>query len=79
MQNPSPTHSTNKITRQFACSFPDDTVYFCQDIADAYHIVPLGLRNSRSAYSFATSSFGYLGFNLPINLLINTADIEEAD
>ena len=77
MQNPSPTYSTNKSTRQFVCSFPDDIVYFCQDIADAYHIVPLGLRNSPSAFSFATSSFGYVGINLPINLLINTAESPE--
>ncbi len=65
------------ITRQFVCSFPDDIVYFCQDIEDAYHIVPLDLRNSPSAFSFATSSFGYVGTNLPINLLINTAESPE--
>lgn len=66
-----------KRTRQFVCSFPDDTVYFCQDIADAYHIVPLGLRSSPSAFFFATSSFGYVGINLPIDLLISTAESPE--
>ena len=77
MQNPSPTYSTNKITRQFVCSFPDDIVCFSEDLADAYHIVPLGLRNSPSAFSFATSNYGYLGINLPINLLPNTAESPE--
>ncbi len=77
VQNPPPTNSTDKITRQLACAFPDDIVYFCQDASDAYHIVQLGLRSSPSAFFFATSSFGYVGINLPIDLLISTAESPE--
>jgi hypothetical protein len=77
VQNPPPTNSTDKITCQLACAFPDDIAYFCQDTSDAYHIVPLGLRSSPSAFSFATSSFGYVSINLPINLLISTAESPE--
>jgi hypothetical protein len=35
------------------------------------------LRDSPSAFSFATSSFGHVGINLPINILINTAESPE--
>jgi hypothetical protein len=62
---------TTKITRQAAYAFPDDIVYFSQDISVAYHTVPLGFRRSPSAYSIANSSFGFVGANLPIN---NTAE-----
>ncbi len=54
---------TNKITRQTAYAFPDDIVYFSQDISVAYHTVPLG--SLRSPAAFSTTTFGFLGVNLP--------------
>jgi hypothetical protein len=60
---------TNKptitITRATAYLFTDDIIYYCQDISDAYHILPLGLQYSPVAFSTAT--FGFLGVNLRIN------------
>jgi hypothetical protein len=68
VQNSLTIKPTIKITRTIAFLFTDDIVYFSQDMADAYHTVPLGLRRSPSAFSVTT--FGYLGVSLPINLLV---------
>ena len=66
---------TTKITQQSAYLFTDDILYFSQDIANAYHITPLGLQHSPAVFS--TTTFGFLGANLP--LLIPVDPDSDAD
>ncbi len=68
---------TTKITQQSAYLFTDDILYFSEDIANAYHITPLGLQHSPVVFS--TTTFGFLGVNLPINIFTSLPADPDSD